>query len=122
MKFNRIASSVIAAGLLLGSAGLAVAGNPFALYQEAHDPVNAGTSVTTMQTAAVADMTPAVVAGPASAAMGRMLVGSATLGDNPFALYQEDHDPANTGTAVAASHLATSADVAIGQIASDPFN
>lgn len=45
MKLNGIVSSIIAAGLLFGSAGMAAAatsqdGNPFALYQDWSEPEN----------------------------------------------------------------------------------
>jgi hypothetical protein len=131
MKLNGIVSTVIAAGLLIGSAGLAVAGssggdnsadNPFSLYREAHDPANTGTAITAAPVTASSDSYRMVVAGPASAAFGGLRIQSAVPADNPFALYRERGQPSNVGSAVAASHIATAADNALSQVASDPFN
>jgi len=128
MKLNGIVSTVIAAGLLIGSAGLAVAGsdnsagNPFSLYREARDPANNGTAITVAPVTASSDSYRMVVAGPASAAFGGLRIQPAVPADNPFALYRERGQPSNVGSAVTASHVATAADDAISQVASDPFN
>lgn len=86
MKINEMVLTVMAAGLLLGSTGRALAeapngdnsaDNPFALYREAGEPANGGTVVTV----------PSAKSIPAD--------------QNPFALY----DSPSGGTPVSASHL-----------------
>lgn len=122
MKLNRLVSTAIATGLLLGSASLALAetpqgsNNPFSIYREAGEPSNAGTAITVGSAVASDNGGQLVVAGPAAAAF------SGASSDNPFALYREAHDPSNAGVAVKAEHLASPHTVAISQVSPDPFN
>lgn len=122
MKLNRLVSTAIATGLLLGSTGLAFAAspqsndNPFSIYREAHDPSNAGTAITVGNVVSSENSGPRVVAGPAAAAF------SGVPSDNPFALYRRAHEPSNAGVAVKAVHRATPYDVAISQVSPDPFH
>ena len=131
MKLNGIVSTILASSLLLGSAGLAAAAtsysgtsadNPFSIYQERGEPSNAGTAITAALAANANGNLQRVVAGPAAAAYSGDGIQSSAEADNPFALYRERGQPANGGTAVLASHIATASDNAIAQVASDPFN
>lgn len=117
MKLNGIVSSIIAAGLLFGSAGMAAAatsqdGNPFALYQDWSEPANDGAVFAT----APADSGQQVADASAAKASGGAYGQSASVESNPFALYQDWSEPENIPAAL------SNGDNSLSEVYADPFN
>ena len=126
---SRLVSGVLAGGLVLGSAGLALAQSPQG--DANHRPAAPGTVVAAITNpgampAASTDDPFALYrrpqdpsnAGTAVTDPGTPAVASAA---NPFALYRRAQDPSNAGRAIDTSHVATARDDAISRVNPDPF-
>jgi hypothetical protein len=123
---SRLVSGVLAGGLVLGSAGLALAQPP--LGDANHRPAAPGTVVATITNpgampAASTDDPFALYRRPhdpsnAGTAVTDPGIPSAA---NPFALYRRAQDPSNAGRAIDTSHVATARDDAISRVNPDPF-